>query len=243
MGLLDKLKAAVDKGEAAVEKIVDAASEATNTVVDKAEDVVDKVVEEGRKGAGFVGEELHKARGIASGGIDGFTHASPPYAERFLTDAEKDLARTVFEETLPYGAIYLSNGLGLQHRAYTIPHPLHLGSYVIHIGPEIFTDATDSSKLMFNQTGDSVFIHELTHVWQGVNRRTPLNYMFDSVYHQIHDGSHAYDLADADIGTKSWGKFGAEQQAMIVQNWYVGGRSESDPAFPYIRDHIRTRTP
>jgi hypothetical protein len=44
------------------------------------------------------------------------------------------------------------------------------------------------------------------------------------------------------VGRKSWRKFNAEQQAMIVENWYVGGMSESDEAFVYIRDNIRART-
>lgn len=243
MGILDKLKAAVDKGEQTVEKILDVAAEATNTVVDKAANVVDEAVQEGRKGAGFVGDELNKARGIASGGIGGFTKPTPPYAERFLSDAEKDLARRVFEETLPYGAIYLSNGLGLERRAYTIPHPLHFGSYVIHIGPTAFSDATDSSLSMLGQTVDAVFIHELTHVWQGVNRRHAFDYILDSVYNQIRFGSEAYDLNQDDVGKKKWKEFNAEQQAMIVENWYVGGMAESDPAFTYIRDNIRARTP
>jgi hypothetical protein len=203
MGLLDKLKAAVDKGEQAVDTVVDA------------------------------------TRGIVSGDIDGLGRPSAPYAERLLTDAEKNLARKVFEETLPYDAIYISNGLGLQRRAYTIPHPLHLGSYVIHIGDETFPDATNSSILIFNQTADSVFIHELTHVWQGTNRRTAFDYIFDSVYNQVRFGSQAYDLKPDEVGKKSWGEFNAEQQAMIVQNWYGAGMSESDKAFAYIRDNIR----
>ena len=265
MGLLDKAKALVKEGEQAVDKIVNATQEAANTVVSETKDAVNEVAQEGRKGADAVAaesrkvvstiaaeghkagdavvDELKKARGLASGDIDGFVHPSPPYAERLLSDAEKDLARQVFEETLPYGAIYLSNGLGLERRAYTIPHPLHLGSYVIHIGPQIFPDATDSSIVVFGQTGDAVFIHELTHVWQGANRRTALDYIFDSVYHQVRDGSHAYDLNQDDVGKKSWGKFNAEQQAMIVENWYVAGMSESDDAFIYIKDNIRARNP
>lgn len=255
MGLLKNgIKAVVDKGEQAVEAIGDAAQDAKDAVVSTTKDAVNEVVDEGHKVADtiaaegrraedVIADDLGKARGILSGGIGGIAQPGPAYKERHLTDVEKDLARTVFEETLPYGAIYLSNGLGLGRRAYTIPHPLHIGSYVIHIGPEIFPDATDSSKIMFDQTGDAIFIHELTHVWQGVNRLTPLNYIVDSVYHQVRDGDHAYDLDNADIGTKAWGKFNAEQQAMIVENWYVAGRSESDAAFPYVRDHIRTRTP
>ena len=241
MGLLDKAKALANKGEQAVDKIVNTAEEATNTVVDETRDAVNEVVQDGRKGTGAVADELSRARGIISGNVDGFVRPSSPYAERLLSDAEKDLARQVFEETLPYGAIYLSNGLGLGRRAYTIPHPLHLGSYVIHIGPETFPDATNSSIIVFGQTADSVFIHELTHVWQGVNRRHAFDYILDSVYNQVRFGDHAYDLNQDDVGKKSWGEFNAEQQAMIVENWYVGGMSESDVAFTYIKGNIRAR--
>lgn len=254
MGLLEKAKALANKGEQAVEKVVNAAEEAAKTVVSEAKDAANEVVSESRKGAaaiaagerktaGAVADELKRARGIIAGNADGFIRASATYAERLLTDAEKKLARRVFEETLPYAKIYLSNGRGLGKRAYTIPHPLHLGSYVIHIGPDIFRDATDPANVMFNQTGDSVFIHELTHVWQGVNRSTAFDYIVDSLYNQVHSGSHAYDLDAAEVGTKSWDKFNAEQQAMIVQNWYVGGFLESDAAFTYIKDNIRARNP
>ena len=254
MGLLDKAKALANKGEQAVEKVVNATQEATKAAVSEAKDATNEIISEGRKGAadiaagerkvaGAVADELQRARGIITGNADGFIRAAPTYAERLLTDAEKNLARTVFEETVPYEKVYLSNGRGLGKRAYTIPHPLHLGSFVIHIGPDIFRDATDPSNIMFDQTGDSVFIHEMTHVWQGVNRSTAFDYIVDSLYNQIHSGSHAYDLDQAEVGTKRWDKFNAEQQAMIVQNWYVGGRLESDAAFIYIRDNIRARNP
>jgi hypothetical protein len=238
MGLLDKAKALASKGEQAVEKILDTAADATSTVINSAENAVNEVVEEGRKGAGAVGDELNKARGIISGDVDAFNRPSAPYAERFLTDAEKDLARRVFEDTLPY----LSNGLGLERRAYTIPHPLHLGSYVTHIGPDAFPDATNSSIIVLGQTADAVFIHELTHVWQGVNRRHAFDYILDSVYTQIRLGSDAYRLNQDDVGRKKWSEFNAEQQAMIVENWYAGGMSESEVAFTYIKDNIRVRT-
>jgi len=188
-----------------------------------------------------VADELRKVRGIASGDIDELIRSGASYAERLLTDAEKNLARQVFEETLPYDAIYLSNGLGLNRRAYTIPHPLRPGSYVIHIGEDTFPDATNSSIVVLGQSADAVFIHELTHVWQGANRRHALDYIFDSVYHQIREGSHAYDLNQAEVGKKSWGEFNAEQQAMIVENWYAAGMSEGDDAFTYIKNNIRAR--
>src|SRR5438132_12039500 len=122
MGLLDKLKTAVGKGEQAVDKIVDATQEATKSVVSEAQDAANEVVKKGRQGAGAVADELKKARGIASGDIDGFVRPSAPYVERLLADTEKDLASQFFENTMPYGAIYISNCMVLGCRAYTILH-------------------------------------------------------------------------------------------------------------------------
>ena len=240
MGLIKNIvNAVVNEGE----HVVDAAENVADKATDKAKGVVDEVADKGRKASDVVADDINKVRGIVSGDVSGFTKPSAPYAERHLTEDEKNLARKVFEETLPYGSIYLSNGLGLGRRAYTIPHPLHIGSYVIHVGKAIFKDATDSSNVMFKQTGDAIFIHELTHVWQGVNQRWAFGYIFNSLYHQAKDGSDAYDVDAADIGTKDWKHFNAEQQGQIVEAWYVAGMSETDPAFPYIRDNIRTRTP
>jgi hypothetical protein len=239
MGLKNIINAVVKEGEHVVGAVENAADNATN----KAKDVANEVTDKGRKAGDAVAGEINKARGIVSGDVSGFTKPSATYAERHLTEDEKNLARKVFKETLPYGSIYLSNGLGFGRRAYTIPHPLHIGSYVIHVGKDIFKDATDSSNLMFEQTGDAVFIHELTHVWQGVNRSFAFAYIFDSLYHQARDGSKAYDVDAADIGKKNWHDFNAEQQGQIVEGWYVAGMSERDPAFKYIRDNIRTRSP
>src|SRR5690242_913910 len=190
MGLIKNIiNAAVNEGE----HVVDAAENVADKATDKAKDVVDEVADQGRKAGDAVASEINKVRGIASGDVSGFTKPNV-YAERHLTEDEKNLARKVFAETLPYGSIYLSNGLGLGRRAYTIPHPLHIGSYVIHVGKDIFKDATDSSNVMFGQTGDAILIHELTHVWQGVNRSFAFAYIFDSLYHQAKDGSKAYDV-------------------------------------------------
>ncbi len=205
-------------------------------LLDKAKALADKAEQ-------TIADDLKKVRGIASGDIDALIRSSASYAERLLTDAEKNLARQVFQETVPYDAVYLSNGLGLKQRAYTIPHPLRPGSYVIHIGEATFPDATNSAVIVLGQRADAVFIHELTHVWQGANRRHPLDYIFDSVYHQIREGSHAYDLNQDEVGKKSWSDFNAEQQAMIVENWYAAGMSESDAAFTYITNNIRARNP
>jgi hypothetical protein len=129
----------------------------------------------------------------------------------------------------------------------------------------------------------STFIHELCHVWQGENGAWPTFYMAQSIWAQLNNGvrdiwrtrewrgwgqhrSTAYKFSMTDIG-KNWGSFNAEQQASLVESWYMpeierivplgnnrvrihnfgpgvygGGRSEHDRRFPYIRDVIRARS-
>jgi len=117
------------------------------------------------------------------------------------------------------------------------------------------------------------FIHEMTHVWQGQHGVYPTVYMGQSLIaqflHGVEDiirrrewrtwGEHrgtAYDFKMSDIG-KNWSEFNVEQQASIVESWYIaerdrrrenkdfgenvygGGASPYDSRFPYIRDVIR----
>lgn len=152
------------------------------------------------------------------------------YGERLMTQREADQARKVFEETIPYGLVYLSNGLGFGQRAYTIPHPIRWGYYVIHLGPDGFADAV-------SRPVEFTFIHELTHVWQGHNYRFPFAYVFNSIWHQTTEGSSAYSYTPG----SAWSSYNVEQQAKIVEDWWrTGGRKQdSDPLWRYIRDNIR----
>ena len=180
-----------------------------------------------KKRAGNAAEVARKTAEEARRAVRGVLE----YRERLLTETEISLAKKVFGETLPYGVIYLSNTLGLQERAYTVPHPTKAASYLVNIGADGFTDASGSAI-------DQTLIHELTHVWQGVHRSHRLDYIFDSLHNQARLGSAAYDyVAGAD-----WSSYGAEQQARIVEDWYHLGMDEADPRFRYIRDNIRAGT-
>ena len=184
----------------------------------------ERIAKDLRKEAGTAAETACKqAESVSDAVRDAFTSR-----ERLLTQAEISLAQKVFGESLPYSKIYLSEALGLQRRAYTIPHPTKLGSYLINIGPDGFADASTESS-------DVTLIHELAHVWQGVHRSLPFAYIFDSLHNQVRLGAEAYAYAPGE----AWKSYGAEQQAMIVEDWYKRGMSETDPRFPYIRDNIR----
>lgn len=246
MGILDKVvKNVGDAGS----KVVDASSKVVKDVKKEGEkavktvkDTADDAADAAKKAANAVATGAGKVVSAGAAGVKsvgGGLKDAVIHAERLLTEKEKRLAKKVFADSLPYGDIYLSDGLGFGERQYTIPRPLHPGTYLIHIGPKIFPDATKSSVVDNGQTGDAIFIHELTHVWQSVHRKNPLDYIGDSLSNQLRYKADAYTYDSSKVGKAKWDSFNAEQQASIVEDWYVGGMKETSKAFVYIRDNIR----
>jgi hypothetical protein len=176
---------------------------------------------------------------------------------RFLTNAEILLARTVFQTTLPYNQITISDAIGLGNRAFTVPMynagqaaamafgTLLLGplatnfvlmrpsSYQINFGASGFANSMTSANL-------PTFIHELTHVWQSFNQIIPTSYIFNSLWHQTISGGSAYSYSPG----QAWASYNVEQQASLVQDWFRSdGMSLSSPRFTYIRNNIRAGRP
>lgn len=255
---VDEVKEAIeDAGDEAADSTdatageVDAATrKGVATVASETRRGVAEIAAEVRNGVTRISEAVTRAAeamtegGRGAGGAMGsltMPDREDLYQERLLTDDEKNLAREVFQKTLPYGAIWLSNGLGFGQAPYTIPHPRYWDSYVIHLGPAGFPDATDSSVKILGWPADVAFVHEMAHVWQGQNRWNRFDYMIDSVFAQVArcEPASDYELSD----DAEWSDFTAEQQAHLVHDWYQGGMKESDDRFRFIRDNVRTGTP
>ena len=132
------------------------------------------------------------------------------------------------------------------------------------------------SAVLENQ--QNTLIHEMTHVWQGQHGIYPSIYMAESGWAQLKHGvkdvidkgewrgwdthrGNAYLYNMADIGA-NWNQFNVEQQASIVESWYLaemdnrnvvgknygegvycGGASVYDPRYPYIKDVILAGKP
>ncbi len=176
-------------------------------------------------------------------------------ASRQLTNGEISWARMVFQSTLPYSQIYISDMIGAQGRAFTIPTPSagqvvastiatsFLGPlatsfittqraafYLINFGRSGFANAATVANL-------PTFIHELTHVWQSFHGIFPNGYIFNSLLHQAVSGGNAYSY---NLG-QDWNRYNVEQQASIVEHWFSRDRmSTASPRFTYIRNKIRT---
>jgi hypothetical protein len=151
-------------------------------------------------------------------------------ASRLLTDAEIEFARQVFQDKLPYKKIHIAGYYlpGNQNVPVTLASVGSLiatrarRNYTIYFGPDAYNDGAHAPATA------AVFIHELTHVWQGHYRKHSWEYMVDSMLAQGHAGGR-------------WDDYNVEQQANIVEDWFSDGMKTdaNDKLYPYIRDHIR----
>jgi hypothetical protein len=164
---------------------------------------------------------------------------------RPLEEKERLMALRVFGATLPFERILLCNDSGPNDRPFTQAQ-LSRNFYFLHVGAKIFNDATSTAAWTRFHDGTvrerfcDVFIHELTHVWQGVYR--PGGLLCRSTFHQLKHGNglevYVYDLG------ATWACYTVEQQAQIVEDWFnprIGNESPSDARYRYIIENIRTR--
>ncbi|HEX8354579.1 MAG TPA: hypothetical protein VF611_16860 [Pyrinomonadaceae bacterium] len=164
-------------------------------------------------------------------------------ASRLLRESEVELAGQVFEDKLPYGRIHLASFYlpGNQGTAVTLASassflPVRaLRNYTIYFGPEVFRGGADRPGFW------DTFIHELTHVWQGYHGLLGWEYMAQSVLAQgyailtrgVRDRAYDYEPG------APWGSYNVEQQARLVQDWFLDGMRADDERYPYIVNHIR----
>lgn len=181
--------------------------------------------------------------------------------QRHMTDAEKAFAASVFRNTLPINRILLTNLVGLGGRPFTAPAPG--GAILLNIGkgyddPVRYT-GKGGDTLNVNAAGQ-LLIHELTHAWQIANESFTPEYYCRAVSTAV--GTLGGDMSAYGYGAPgpSWGSFGTEQQASIVDQWFAGSSDPDsrsmqrdfppmhsvddgtgqNPYYRYIRDNIRT---
>jgi hypothetical protein len=149
---------------------------------------------------------------------------------RPLTREEYEWAqREVFGGSLPpRQRIVLTDTAGVDGRAFTFPQPD--GSITVNLGPEAYAEPLARPALL---------LHELTHVWQIAHQPVRTVWVVAAVAAQAADllTHRAYEVPAAD---RPFARFNPEQQAMIVERWWSGGRDETDPYFRYVEGNIRS---
>jgi hypothetical protein len=105
--------------------------------------------------------------------------------------------------------------------------------YIVNVGRNAYPNMSTNHR--------ALLVHELAHVWQGSNSASSTTYVSNSIMNQcradltIGSTSTAYDFTPG----SNWRTYGAEQQASIIEKWYVDGMPESGDLWPYIRDYVR----
>lgn len=144
------------------------------------------------------------AGGVSLGGI------TLPTGLRFLTAAQETVARGVFDSSLDYTRILLSDATGAGGRPFTIAVPVAAGIHMVVINAGSFTPSRN------------LLIHELVHAWQSQHSINPKQFMVNSLASQaIADELLSRFGADASAyyyrPGKSFGLYGAEQTACQVE--------------------------
>ena len=151
---------------------------------------------------------------------------------RSLKSGEKELLSQVFVKTIPLDHIKITDAIGLQNRPYTLPVLLSK-DYHVNVGTSFF-----GQDMSTTSSGQALLVHECSHVWQGVTGIFEWDYVINSVACQaisIFQSGTAYDY---EVG-KDWSKYGAEQQAGIIEDWFKGGSLITSNRWRYIRDNVR----
>ena len=105
--------------------------------------------------------------------------------------------------------------------------------YIVSVGPAAYPDMSINNR--------DLLVHELAHVWQGSNARSSTTYVANSIMNQcrsdltIGGTKSAYDFTPGN----NWRTYNAEQQASIIEKWFVDGMATSGDLWPYIRDYVR----
>lgn len=168
--------------------------------------------------------------------------------ERKLTGKEIIFAFQVFQGTIPYEKIWISNKLGIENRpfiqtedtSFITPFVTYKFRYILHMGLVGYIDASSDQKMLYGKKAKYSFIHELTHVWQASRGTWVLTKsMIEQGCAWLQDKKSAYDADDLNL---DWNEYGVEQQARIVEEWYSeDNMSEDSPRYKFVRDVIRKK--
>ncbi|MDE1152429.1 MAG: hypothetical protein PW788_07825 [Micavibrio sp.] len=156
-------------------------------------------------------------------------------SKRPLTAGEIALARAVFGDSVDYAAVRLHNRRILpplmQHKHQAVANGNNI-SFPRSSYSEDFATEHDALK-------QSVFIHEMTHVWQHQNKvvSTPKEALKETLRHKFnYSKAYPYQLG----GGRDLIDYGFEQQAALVQDYFLLTRHNTAASFKHRRQDTRT---
>ncbi len=156
---------------------------------------------------------------------------------RELRPDEREFADRVFDGSIDYDKVRITNLLGIGGRAFVAP--ALDGTILLNLGDAAGSPLQRHGGDTYPRDGQ-LFIHELTHAWQLQHTRFDDGYVPGWICNGAVDSG--YDPGPAG---PPWHSFGIEAQASIVDRWF-GGTPPMDPDdqyFRYIIGNVRIGEP
>ena len=150
----------------------------------------------------------------------------------------------MFREFLPYDDIRVGDHTGVggaPWTEYTYVDEVVGETYTLHVGRQCYLNLTSSVRTPNFGVIRELFIHELTHVWQGSHSVLHGSYQVSSFLSQAWallstgDRGAAYDY----VPGGDWFSYNVEQQANIVEDWFRAGAQPTHASYRYIQNNIR----
>jgi hypothetical protein len=182
-------------------------------------------------GFGFV---LALVAGVAAGAV-----TLGDIQQRQISKEEYDFANNVFQGTLPpMDQIVLTSLYGLSGRAFTMPGLD--GKIYVNLGPAYFNPLTYTND-GYPRNGE-LLIHELTHAWQILHRTFTPGLICDAIVAYTQKtvlGQNPYSYGAPDV---PWASYNPEAQGAIVDQWFGGIATGTDPANVGSRSSTQPKT-
>ncbi len=159
----------------------------------------------------------HTAPGSLGGGAGG---EPEPGKDRGLTDDEIAAARTMYGDKIDYSKVKVITGENMTFWGKILTN----GGAAVTWGNTIYFPNDENKKSLYNFEAQSDWmVHEMGHVYQ--YQENGWGYVPKSVWEQLTEGKAAYTY-EIEPG-KEFGRYGVEQQATIIQDYYRGAISPS----------------
>lgn len=179
--------------------------------------------------------------------------------DRGLTAGERAVLEGVFQSKVDFNDVRLTNLAGLGGRPFAMPGVD--GKTYLNLGGN-FGDGTAcyvDDYAVASEDHKELLVHEMTHAWQIEHASFLPGVICAGIMNQANNSLLSDHVYMPGPPTTRWGDFNLEQQASLVDEWFLGKETpewhnalqppnstderipmaETDPYFHYIRDHIR----
>lgn len=162
----------------------------------------------------------------APGALEGGTADPAPAVKkgkgRGLTDDEIAAARTMYGDKIDYSKVRIISDKDMTFWGKILTH----GGAGVTWGNTIYFPNDENKKSLYDfETQSDWMVHEMGHVYQ--YQKNGWGYAPKSVWEQLTKGKDAYSYK-IEPG-KDFGKYGIEQQASIIQDYYSGQLMKVSP--------------